>query len=127
MTISTTIAGSNTSNNHDQAEGKLGRDFSAVVADTQTLLTDSLAASAQQIAGVPALVENQLGLVQSRLQRISCAIERQTRQATKATNTYVRENPWKTMGLVTAAGVALGYTLFSARSPAPKKLAQVAK
>jgi ElaB/YqjD/DUF883 family membrane-anchored ribosome-binding protein len=91
---------------------KLLADLSAVADDARAIAISASELSAQRIATVPIYLERRLGIVQDRLYQIGKAIEAQSKQVTKATDDYVSANPWKSMGLFSIAGIAVGYLLF---------------
>lgn len=94
---------------------KLLADLSMVADDARAIASSASELSAQRIATVPIYLERRLGIVQDRLYQIGKAIEAQSKQVTKATDDYVYANPWKSMGLISIAGIAVGYLLFGGR------------
>jgi ElaB/YqjD/DUF883 family membrane-anchored ribosome-binding protein len=96
------------------------RDLRTVIDDAQALLRDAVKLSTES---VPAYVEDKARLVKENLQRARTAVEERTKQATAATETYVRENPLKAIGYVAVASAlvsflfvrACGYDLINSR------------
>jgi len=78
------------------------------------LLKEAKDSSVEGIAGVPAYLEDRYGRVKDNFQQVKGVIESKAKYATAATDTYVRENPWKSLGVVTAASFLLGILLMSA-------------
>lgn len=96
---------------------KLLADLNTVADDARAIAISATELSAQSIAKVPVYLERRLGIVQDRLYQIARAIEAQSKQASKATDDYVSAHPWKSMGFIGVAGIAVGYLLFGARRP----------
>ena len=82
----------------------LVEDFSALLADAEDLLRNASAETGEKAQELRQQVEAKLLNARLRLQEIEGdAIER-AREATRATDDYVRDHPWQTVGIV--AGVA---------------------
>lgn len=89
------------------------RELKAVIENAQMLLREAMDSSAQGIAGVPVYLEDKLNAVRSDLHRARVAVERSAARTTRATEDYVQHNPWKSMGIVSAASVLFGVLLFA--------------
>ena len=107
----------NASQHGARGKDKLLRDLKAVVDDAQSLMKEAVDTSAENIAGVPAYLEDRLSTVKDNLHRVKNALETKVRYATAASGEYVRENPWKSAGFATAASLLFGFLLFRARAP----------
>ena len=101
-----------------QSKDKLLADLKAVVDDAQALLKEAVDTSAEGISAVPAYLEDRMNAVKSNFERVKSAIESKAKNATAVTNVYVQENPWKSMGIATAASVLVTILLVSACAPA---------
>jgi ElaB/YqjD/DUF883 family membrane-anchored ribosome-binding protein len=88
-----------------QSKDKLLADMKTVVDDAQALMKEAVDTSAQGINAVPAYLEDRLSAVKCNLQQVRSAFEAKAKQAGTVTDHYVRENPWKSLGVVTAASV----------------------
>ena len=111
--------GSSVTNAHgvkvlQQSKDKLLADMKTVVDDAQALMKEAVDTSAQGINAVPAYLEDRLSAVKSNFQRAKSALEAKAKQAGTVTDLYVRENPWKSLGVVTAASVFVSILLVSA-------------
>ena len=96
-----------------QSKDKLLADLKTVMDDAQALLKEAVDKSAEGFTAVPAYLEDRLSAVKGNFQRARSAVEARAKQASTVTDVYVRENPWKSMGVVTAAGVLLSILLVS--------------
>jgi ElaB/YqjD/DUF883 family membrane-anchored ribosome-binding protein len=72
-------------------------------------LTDALKnVDTPEIARVKAKVKIALAAAKSALSDSAAQVREQARQASKTTDTYVRENPWQVVGVAALIGVAVG-------------------
>jgi ElaB/YqjD/DUF883 family membrane-anchored ribosome-binding protein len=88
--------------------GKLMEDLKAVVADAEELLKITASQTGERIAAARAKAEESLKAAKVRLAEEEVAVMAKTRAAAKATEDYVRANPWKAMGITAAVGLVLG-------------------
>jgi ElaB/YqjD/DUF883 family membrane-anchored ribosome-binding protein len=61
-----------------------------------------------EIARVKAKVKIALAAAKSALADSAAQVKLQARQATKTTDTYVRDNPWQVVGIAALIGIAVG-------------------
>jgi ElaB/YqjD/DUF883 family membrane-anchored ribosome-binding protein len=61
-----------------------------------------------EIARVKAKVKIALAAAKSALSDGAAQVRSQARQATKTTDTYVRDNPWQVVGIAALIGIAVG-------------------
>src|SRR5512139_1791385 len=88
--------------------GKLVEDLKAVVADAEELLKATASQTGEQIAAARAKAEESLKAAKVRLAEEEVAVMGTTKAAAKATEDYVRANPWKGVGITAAIGFVLG-------------------
>ena len=95
---------------------KLLADFNAVVTDADQLLkfvTDEGGAKANALR---AKGERNLNAAKERLRSLEDAVMEKTRASAHATDEYVHENPWQTIGIAAGLsvvfGVAIGLLLY---------------
>ena len=89
-------------------KGKLMEDLRAVVADAEELLKATADQTGERIAAARGRAEESLKAAKARLEEQEAAMLAKTRAVAKATEDYVRDNPWKAMGIAAAAGLVLG-------------------
>jgi ElaB/YqjD/DUF883 family membrane-anchored ribosome-binding protein len=97
-----------------RSKDKLLADLKAVVEDAQALMKEAVDSSAESVAGAPAYVEHRLNAVKYNLQHMKGAMAAKAKHATTATEQYVRENPWRSIGYVAAASVVISLLLVRA-------------
>ena len=106
MSAETVAAGqANTLSGH---KDKLIDDIKSVVADAQDLLKQAKSSSAEGYSAVRVELEDRLADSIVRLQEVQEELKLRARNAAKATDTYVHDNPWKSMGYVALAGLVVG-------------------
>lgn len=88
----------------EAARDQLVRDFSAIVADSEALLRSLASAGGDKAAGLREDIEVTLEAARARLRLLQEDVEVGARDAAKATDEYVRANPWQSVAI--AAGVA---------------------
>jgi ElaB/YqjD/DUF883 family membrane-anchored ribosome-binding protein len=88
--------------------GKLVEDFKAVVADAEELLKATADQTGERITAVRAKAAESLKAAKVRLAQEELAVMAKTKAAAKATEDYVRTNPWRAMGITAVIGFVLG-------------------
>ncbi|WP_341676595.1 DUF883 family protein [Niveibacterium sp. SC-1] len=90
-----------------------GRD--KMVADVKVLISDAeelLKLTAGEASGKLAEVRTRLGervaAAKVRVVEMEQALVAKTKEAAKATDVYVHENPWKSVGIAAGAGLLIG-------------------
>jgi ElaB/YqjD/DUF883 family membrane-anchored ribosome-binding protein len=89
-------------------KGKLMEDLRAVVADAEELLKATADQTGDRITAARGKAEESLKAAKALLAEQEAAVMAKTKAAAKATEDYVRANPWKAMGIAAAAGLVLG-------------------
>lgn len=83
-------------------------DFKVVVTDAEALLKATANQGGEKLAEVRAKAEESLRVVKARMASAQDALLAKTREAAKATDTYVHENPWKAVGVAAGVGLVVG-------------------
>lgn len=87
---------------------QLTADLKAVVNDAEALLKATAGDAGNKLGGVRDRLEESLKVTRARVAEMEDAVIAQTKAAAKATDQYVHENPWPSMGIAAAAGLLLG-------------------
>ena len=90
---------------------KLMADLRVLAADMEQLLKVTASQTGQHVAQVRAKAEESLKAAKARaadLQRVALA---KTQAAGRATDDYVRANPWQAIAVCAVAGIVLGFVL----------------
>ena len=96
---------SNFDNNKDQ----LVTDLKLVVADAEKLIREVASASNESFAALHARFDAKMLDAKERLGRARTELGEQALQATAAARTYVKENPWRSAGVLVGVAVLLGF------------------
>lgn len=83
-------------------------DFKVVVADAEALLKATANQGGDKLAEVRAKAEESLRIAKARMADAQAALLAKTREAAKATDVYVHENPWKAVGVAAGVGLVIG-------------------
>lgn len=87
---------------------KLMEELRLMVADAEELLVSTASQTGDGAAAARARIQKSLHAVKGRLVAAESAVIERTREAAKATDEYVHDNPWKAIGISVCAGVIVG-------------------
>lgn len=99
---------------HGTFEGNkqaLVKDLKSVVSDADALINNMAAASSEEFAKARTKLEARLAQAKTLLVDAGAAVSERARNTVNATDGYVRENPWKVLGVAAAACVVIGALL----------------
>jgi ElaB/YqjD/DUF883 family membrane-anchored ribosome-binding protein len=86
-------------------------DLKTVMTDAEALLRATSAQTGEKIQEVRARAEESLRQAKARLSSIEDEALRRAREVADATDEYVRENPWQSVGIAAGVGLLLGLLL----------------
>ena len=86
-------------------------DLRGLAGDMEQLLRATASQTGQQIAQARARAEDSLKAVRARMADAQESALANARAAGKATDEYVRENPWQVLGIAAVVGLAVGFLL----------------
>ncbi|MEO8417525.1 MAG: DUF883 family protein [Methylophilaceae bacterium] len=89
-------------------KAQLMDDFKVVVADAEALLQATVNQGGEKMAEVRAKAEESLKVVKVRMAEAQAALLARTKEAAKATDAYVHENPWRAIGVAAGVGLVIG-------------------
>jgi ElaB/YqjD/DUF883 family membrane-anchored ribosome-binding protein len=92
----------------DGSKQALVMDLKNAVGDADRLLTNVVTASADELTLARRKLESRLTHAKTVLVDASMAVSDRARYAADATDAYVRDNPWKMLGVAAAAGIVIG-------------------
>jgi len=87
---------------------QLTADLKAIVNDAEALLKATAGDAGTKLGGVRDRLEESVKITRARVAEMEDAVIAQTKAAARATDEYVHENPWPSIGIAAAAGVVLG-------------------
>ncbi len=94
---------------------KLMQDLRVVMADAEELLHVTAGQAGDKISTARERIQKSLSHAKERIMSAEHAMVEKTRQAAKATDEYVHENPWKSVGIAAGAGLIIGMLISRSR------------
>ena len=89
----------------------LTHDLRAVIDDAEELLKNTADLSGEKIATLRQKVAARLEVARANLKNTEEIVREKSRQCADLTDQYVKENPWKAVGIAGVAGLVLGLLL----------------
>jgi ElaB/YqjD/DUF883 family membrane-anchored ribosome-binding protein len=90
------------------ARDQLMSDLKSVITDAEAWLRHGGQLSGAEFQAAKAKFEQTLSNAKADLVRLEQAVVEKTKEAAKATDEYVHENPWKAVGIGAAVGLLVG-------------------
>ena len=87
---------------------KLAADLRLVIADAEELLQITSSQTGDKVAELRARVGENLRVARAKLSEADAALRDKAREAARATDDYVHENPWRSIGIAAGAGLLVG-------------------
>jgi ElaB/YqjD/DUF883 family membrane-anchored ribosome-binding protein len=91
-----------------EPKDKLVADLKVVIADAEELLAATAHQTGEKVTELRARMQENLRVARHKLADAEEAIRVKTREVAKATDTYVHEHPWKSIGIAAGAGLIVG-------------------
>lgn len=92
----------------DVTKEQLIADFKVVVADAEALLKATASQGGEKMAEIRAKAEESLRVAKDKMAEAQAALLVKTKAAAKATDVYVHENPWRSVGVAAGVGLVIG-------------------
>ena len=92
----------------DVNKDKLVADLKVVVADAEELLRATASQAGEKVAVARERIQASLATAKVKLGEAERALLEKTKEAARATDDYVRENPWQAVGIAAVSGLVLG-------------------
>jgi ElaB/YqjD/DUF883 family membrane-anchored ribosome-binding protein len=93
---------------NDVSKEKLVADLKVVVADAEELLRATASQAGEKVSAARERIQVSLATAKVKLTEAERALLEKSKEAAKAADEYVRENPWQAVGVAAAAGLVLG-------------------
>jgi len=97
------------------AKEKLMQDLRVVVSDAEELLRATTGQAGDKVASARERIQSSLAAAKERLATAEQAAVAKAKQTAKATDEYVHENPWKSIGIAAGAGLIIGMLISRSR------------
>lgn len=92
----------------DEHKEQLMNDLHLVIHDAEELLKNTEQQSSEGFKAAKERFEKTLKKTKAEIERIEDLVVTRTREAAKATDVYVKENPWQSAGIAAGVGLLLG-------------------
>ena len=93
---------------NDVSKEKLVADLKVVVADAEELLRATASQAGEKVVAARERIQASLATAKVKLTDAEQVLLEKSKLAAKATDEYVRENPWQAVGVAAVAGLVLG-------------------
>jgi len=100
---------SSTSSTMGTNANPIARDIQNVVTDAQELLKTVQTEGQGKLADVKAKMSEQLDSAKQMLSQLQSTVQESAKAAVDTTDTYVRANPWRAVGISAALGALIGF------------------
>ncbi len=90
------------------ARDQLMSDLKTVIHDAESWLRSGSQMTGEELANARAKFERTLSSAKADLIRLEETVVERTKEAAKATDVYVNEHPWQSVGIGAVAGLLLG-------------------
>lgn len=95
----------------EQAKEELVANLRRVISDAEDLLAATAGDSSSKVAELRARARQNLAVARDKLADADAALRAQARRAMNATDDYVHDNPWSSIGAAAAIGMLVGVLL----------------
>lgn len=92
----------------DVTKDKLISDVKLVIADTEELLRATAGQTGEKIAELRAKTQDRLAAAKIKMADAEAALVDKAKQVGRATDDYVHDNPWRSVGIAAGVGVIVG-------------------
>lgn len=96
---------------HEVTRDQLISDFKVVIADAEALLKASANGGGEKVEELRSKAAESINAMKSRLSDAETRVIEKTKEAAKATDEYVHENPWSSIGVAAGVGLVVGFLL----------------
>ena len=87
---------------------KLVADLKVVVADTEELLRATAGQAGDKVAEIRSRIQDHLATAKDSLAEAQAAVVDKAKQVGRATDDYVHDNPWRSVGVAAGIGLLVG-------------------
>jgi len=95
----------------DASKDQLMTDLKLVLGETNELLKQVVSSSVGEQGSVRATIDSKLSEGKAKLREVRASVVGRVRGTVDASDEYVRDNPWKSLGAVAAGGIMVGLLL----------------
>lgn len=100
---------------NDISKEKLMQDLQLVVSDAEELLRATAGQAGEKVTAARERIQDSLEAAKARLGVAQEAMIEKTREAARATDEYVHDNPWRAVGIAAGVGLVVGMLISRGR------------
>ena len=93
----------------DVLPSRVSREFHNFVADIEDLIAKTTSLTGEDLARAKAQIGERIAAAKVSIEEMGGVIVQRARKTAAATDTYVREQPWKAVGIGAGVGLLLGF------------------
>ncbi len=86
-------------------------EFNELLVDAEALLTATASQTGDKIVELRSKVGESIRVAKENMCEMETAVLQQTKAAAKATDAYVHENPWQSVGVAMSVGFVIGWLM----------------
>lgn len=90
------------------SKDKLVQDLKIVISDAEELLRATASTAGERVAAAREKVQDSLQRAKVKLAEVEDVIIDRGKEAARVTDEYVRDNPWRAVGIAAGIGVIIG-------------------
>jgi ElaB/YqjD/DUF883 family membrane-anchored ribosome-binding protein len=95
----------------DTDQSGVAREYHAFVSDVEDLISSATSLTGADLARAKARLSARITSARASIARAGGAVSEQARSGARATDSYLRAQPWQAVGITAAAGFLIGYLL----------------
>ncbi len=99
----------------DEHKEQLMNDLHLVIRDAEEMLKNTEQQSGEGFRAAKAKFEKTLKNAKAEVERIEDLVVTRTKEAARATDVYVKENPWQSAGIAAGVGLLIGLLIGRSR------------
>lgn len=99
----------------DVSKEKLMQDLQLVVSDAEELLRMTASQAGEKVSAARERIQDSVAAARAHLVVAQEAMIEKTRQAARATDEYVHDNPWRAVGIGAGVGLVVGMLISRSR------------
>jgi ElaB/YqjD/DUF883 family membrane-anchored ribosome-binding protein len=90
------------------SKDKLVQDLKIVISDAEDLLRATASTAGERVVAAREKVQDSLERAKLKLAEVEDILIDRSKEAARATDEYVRDNPWRAVGIAAGIGVIIG-------------------
>jgi len=95
----------------DVTKEQLMADFNLVISDAEALIKATANQGGEAVAALRTKADRSLAIAKARMADTEVSLRARAKLASRATDSYVHENTWQTIGVVAGLGLLVGFIM----------------